>query len=104
MDCQLKVSKEILDMVVDTFNGDKDLAQKLCSLSIEELKKVREAVELMNLLGKQSIPSQSEQKAIDLILGLYLERGTYWAASNAYIFGYIQGKRAERARRKLVIK
>jgi hypothetical protein len=80
--------------------GDQDLCEKLCALSIEDFIKVGEALKLRSLIGKQAIPCDEDLDAVETILDLYLDGGAQWAATMAYMYGKIQGVRAERARKK----
>lgn len=67
----------------------------------EKKKKDEEFQALKSLLGKQSIPQQNELSTVWNIRDSYKLRDESLALIEIYNYGVIQGKRAERARKKL---
>jgi hypothetical protein len=59
----------------------------------------RKLKEINEILGKQILPDDFEF-VMDILDGLYDHRNPSFSKLDIYLYGYIQGKRAERARKK----
>lgn len=77
-----------------------DLCEELCNLSVEDFGKVCEAVKMRKVLKNQYLPCKEDMDSVDLIYDIYSGYGIHYTMMQAFIYGRIQGVRAERARRK----
>jgi hypothetical protein len=79
---------------------DKELTETLCSLSNEERILIRDVLQVEFLLSQNPIPDKSNLDVIHLMTFLHSEKGVFHNAIQAFLYGFIQGKKAERAKRK----
>ena len=60
----------------------------------------KEILHEIEMVLNSNTPKQDEKKVLDVIVAMHPNE-RYWAAVLCYLYGVIQGKRAERARRKV---
>ncbi len=86
----------------EKLTGILDLLDKVLQIR-ERLSKEKQAQEVYKILGKHTIdPYIKNVDMLGVIKQLDPDRYSVWDEYDTFMFGYIQGKRAERARRKKV--
>lgn len=79
-----------------------DLVEELSKYTVDGLQRLFKGFKMLELLEKQCIPCDEDINYIGLIANAKPENGLYWAVMNGFLYGKMQGVRAERARRKKV--
>jgi len=71
----------------------KQIYQEVSQLSNEDCYKLKEAIQMLDLMKHQYLPDKKEIQMIQLILDLFTPKGKFYAIICVYQYGVIQGKR-----------